>query len=108
MNLNLEAGETVQELATHPGRARVGYIDCCAAEPGMHSGSPIFDVIARMPFMCVACHSILLQGTVDFWMSRGMRRFDPANPKDCKEFRRNILARSMGKAFLDLNELAQS
>mmetsp|Transcript_100754 Transcript_100754/g.285598 ORF Transcript_100754/g.285598 Transcript_100754/m.285598 type:complete len:653 (-) Transcript_100754:34-1992(-) len=89
------------------GTTAVGYIDCCAAEPGTHAGTAIWEVISKMKFVCVACHSILLQSSVDFWQSRGLRRFDVTNEKDRTVFMESILVHTMGKIMCTLPDLVE-
>eukprot|EP00747_Dinoflagellata_sp_TGD_P030201 gnl/TRDRNA2_/TRDRNA2_134466_c0_seq1.p1 gnl/TRDRNA2_/TRDRNA2_134466_c0~~gnl/TRDRNA2_/TRDRNA2_134466_c0_seq1.p1 ORF type:complete len:903 (+),score=155.47 gnl/TRDRNA2_/TRDRNA2_134466_c0_seq1:96-2804(+) len=89
----------------HDGFTTVGYIDCCAAEPGTHTGSVIWDHIAKMNFVCITCHSILLQSTVDFWQSKGMRRVHPESEHAREEFKQAIHVHTMGKVVLELKDV---
>lgn len=99
---------TAQQSHSCPGRTLVGYVDCCAAEPGLHAGSAIWDAISGMSFLCVACHSILLQGTVAFWSGRGLRRFDPSSRQDGEEFSSAILMRTHGTVKCELPDLQKA
>jgi len=85
----------------------VGYIDSCAAEPSTGGGRMIWDSLSSMDFVCLVCHSILLQKTVDFWQACGMRRLDPSSEHDCEEFRKAILVRTIGKIVCELSDLVK-
>jgi hypothetical protein len=91
-----------------PGRAMVSYVDSCAAEPGLRAGSALWKRISRTPCVCIACHSILLQSTVDFWQSCGMRRLDPDNEADCRTFAQSILMITVGQVAMKLTDLAKA
>ena len=60
----------------------MGYIDSMASELQTKSGKVMWDFIVGMSVICVACHSILRQKTVDFWQARGMRKMDPSSEKE--------------------------
>jgi len=104
----LSLGKDRAGLEGCPGRTPVGYMDSCAAEPGSHAGSALWELVSKMCFVCVACHSILLQKTVDFWQSRGMRRFDPDSSKDCDEFRSLVIVHTQGKLICELPDLVEA
>lgn len=104
-NLNFTAGKS--DTPERSGRTVVGYIDVCAAEPGTHTGRVIWETVTTMRFVCVTCHSILLQKTVDFWQACGMRRLDPASERDCEEFKRLILVHTMGKVTCELADVQE-
>jgi len=87
------------------GKTTVGYIDSAAAVPRKGAGKTIWDSIANMRFVCVTCHSILLQKTVDFWQACGMRRMEASKEADCKEFKRQVLVHTMGKVVCELADL---
>eukprot|EP00434_Breviolum_minutum_P008342 symbB.v1.2.007361.t1/scaffold451.1/size378644/7 len=109
-NLNLAApahhhpGTTAEILGT----TTVGYIDSMASEQQTRSGRVMWDFITGMSFICVACHSILLQKTVDFWQARGMKHMDPANEKDCTAFRQMVMVHTMGKVICELKDLQEA
>lgn len=106
-NLNL-SGTSPGNSQEIPGHTSVGYIDSCAAEPGTRIGRAIWDTIIGMKVMCVACHSILLQKTVDFWQARGMLHLDPSSDKDCDTFRRLVMVHTMGKVVCELTDLQET
>lgn len=107
-NINLMSTTTKGSTEETMGTTTVCYIDSCASEPGSGSGRRIWDFVSSMKFACVACHSILLQDTVDFWQARGMRRRDPAKQSDCEEFQRMILVHTLGKVVCELKDLQQA
>mmetsp|Transcript_113877 Transcript_113877/g.254173 ORF Transcript_113877/g.254173 Transcript_113877/m.254173 type:complete len:434 (-) Transcript_113877:75-1376(-) len=90
------------------GITTVGYVEDCAAVERSHAGSEIWGAIASMDFMCVACHSILLQGTVDFWRRRGFTRFDPGSDASCNQFKDLVNVRTLGKVHCSLKEFAKA
>jgi len=104
-NLNLTGMVPGTERRELPGRTEIGYIDSCAAVPGSGGGRVLWDAISSLRFACVTCHSILLQKTVDFWQTCGMRRLDPTSERDCEEFRKNILVHTMGKLVCELADV---
>jgi hypothetical protein len=71
----------------------VCYIDMCASVnmARAHAGVDIFDTITSMGFDCVVCHTPHKQSTVNFWESRGMRRFRVDSGEDCLNFKKQIL-----------------
>lgn len=109
-NLNLAApahhhpGTSTEILGT----TTVGYIDSMASEEKTQSGRVMWDFITGMPFICLACHSILRQKTVDFWQARGMRHMDPSNEKDCTAFRQLVMVHTMGKVICELKDLQEA
>jgi len=88
-----------------PGHTTVGYIDSCAAVPGTHVGSAIWGAIASMDFLCVACHSILLESTVKFWKSRGMLCFDASKEEDRQMFKDALRVHTFGRVICELADL---
>eukprot|EP00931_Biecheleriopsis_adriatica_P062490 TRINITY_DN37679_c0_g1_i2.p1 TRINITY_DN37679_c0_g1~~TRINITY_DN37679_c0_g1_i2.p1 ORF type:complete len:895 (+),score=165.17 TRINITY_DN37679_c0_g1_i2:47-2731(+) len=90
------------------GHTTVGYIDMCASEPGTGGGRALWDFVCGMKFVCVACHSILLQKTVDFWQARGMKHMDPSSEKDCDAFRKLVMVHTMGKVVCELSDLQEA
>mmetsp|Transcript_27012 Transcript_27012/g.46883 ORF Transcript_27012/g.46883 Transcript_27012/m.46883 type:complete len:921 (+) Transcript_27012:86-2848(+) len=96
----------VSDGALVRGRCPVLYIDSCSSEPGTHAGSSIWKVVSQMPSLCVACHSVLLQSTVDFWQSKGMIRMDPISEKDCRSFSEQLRLHSVGTLVASLPDLA--
>merc|ERR1712187_393583 len=93
--------------AVSNGTTTVAYIDSAAAMSGRGIGKAIWDAIQRMRFICVTCHSILLQKTVDFWQACGMRRMDPSSEKDCEDFRRAMLVHTTGKVLVELADVVR-
>ncbi|CAK9048743.1 unnamed protein product [Durusdinium trenchii] len=75
-NLNLQAPSSTGTQGEILGTTTVGYIDSMASELQTQSGRVMWDFITGMSFICIACHSILRQKTVDFWQatSRPTRR----------------------------------
>ncbi|CAE7231065.1 unnamed protein product [Symbiodinium natans] len=94
LNLNVYYPGTSEEVL---GTTTVGYIDSLASEPKTGGGRAMWDFISGMNFICIACHSILLQKTVDFWQARGMQHMDPSSEKDCNAFRQLVMVHTMGK-----------
>jgi len=90
-----------------PTRATVCYIDMCAAEPGSHAGSAVWAVLSQGAYACITCHPIMLQDTVDFWQSRGMRRFDPSDEKDCETFSKQVLTHT-GTLCCELTDVQEA
>jgi len=99
---------TAQQSHNCPGHTCIGYVDSCAAEPGFHAGSAIWQSVAGMRFVCVACHSILLQSTVKFWQARGLRRYEPTSRQDCEDFASAILMRTQGTVKCELADLQRA
>lgn len=99
---------TAHQSHTCPGTMAVGYIDSFAAEVGLHAGSAIWQAVAGMPFVCVACHSILLPSTVGFWHARGMRRYEPSSRDDREAFTSAILLRTQGTVKCELADLCKA
>ncbi|CAJ1449768.1 unnamed protein product [Effrenium voratum] len=106
-NLNLAAhhpGASEEVL----GATTVGYIDSMASEPKSGSGRAMWDLISGMNYICIACHSILLQKTVDFWQAMGMKHMDPSSEKDSTAFRQLVMVRTMGKVICELKDLQEA
>lgn len=95
------AGAVLKELSVRG--ASICYIDMCAAQPRSHGGSDVWEALKSMGYACITCHPVLVQGTVDFWQGKGMRKFESSTEKDCEEFRRQIWATSGVK--LELTEV---
>eukprot|EP00913_Durusdinium_trenchii_P012331 g11575.t1 len=81
-NLNLQAPSSTGTQGEILGTTTVGYIDSMASELQTQSGRVMWDFITGMSFICIACHSILRQKTVDFWQARGMKHMDSSSEKD--------------------------
>jgi len=90
------------------GNTTVGYIDSCAATPGMHAGSAIWGALIAMDFVCLACHSILLKSTVSFWKSRGMLCFDSSKLEDRWLFEEAIRISTGGRVICELVDLQRA
>merc|ERR1719343_838786 len=105
-----ESGVNVSSKDSHPllGTSLIGYVDSCASTLGSHAGSAIWGAIQKMRFLCVACHSILLQDTVHFWMKSGMRRYDPADKVSQQEFSTAILMRTHGTVVVELEDIQKA
>ncbi|CAK0790576.1 unnamed protein product [Prorocentrum cordatum] len=104
-HLNLQG--PISDLDCCIGRTTIGYIDSCAAEAGLRAGRTIWATLSAMRCVCLACHSILLQQTVDFWRSCGMRKLDPACERDCEEFRKLIMVRTAGRVVCELADVVR-
>lgn len=104
----LGVGVDIGQPEGYMGNTFVGYIDSCASVPSSHAGSALWDVVSKLGFVIVACHPILLQSTVDFWLSRGMRRFEVELQKDCEEFRTSLLVLTQGKVQCELADLVDA
>jgi len=87
------------------GHMHICYIDCCAAVPGAGAGRMIWDIVSKIPVFLVACHSILRQKTVDFWLSRGMRQFDASRENDCSEFKEALLFHTANTIVCELPDV---
>lgn len=105
LNLNVYYPGTSEEIL---GTTTVGYIDSLASEPRTGGGRAMWDFISGMNFICIACHSILLQKTVDFWQARGMQHMDPSSEKDCSAFRQLVMVHTMGKVVCELQDLQEA
>merc|ERR1712039_290185 len=101
-----------KEVWMRQGIVSVGYVHCCATEPRSQLGKELWQKVcslaAQRKILVVACHSILLQGTVDFWRAQGMRKMDVDDATDKSEFRQRVHFRSQGMLHLELESLVQA
>lgn len=107
-NLNLQAPSSTGTQGEILGTTTVGYIDSMASELQTQSGRVMWDFITGMSFICIACHSILRQKTVDFWQARGMKHMDSSSEKDCTAFRQMVMVHTMGKVICELKDLQEA
>eukprot|EP00930_Biecheleria_cincta_P041673 TRINITY_DN28602_c0_g1_i2.p1 TRINITY_DN28602_c0_g1~~TRINITY_DN28602_c0_g1_i2.p1 ORF type:complete len:255 (-),score=50.74 TRINITY_DN28602_c0_g1_i2:30-761(-) len=96
------------DVYENPGFAAVAYIEDFATVAGSHTGGDMWRAICRLNVACVACHSVLLPDTVDFWRSRGMVRYDSSKDENCKSFEKDFTLSTFGKVHCLLPDLEQA